>query len=57
MHSLFDKYYFSINPETLIIEVDKTKENVGLLEYNNKKVYIDKNSKKYLIYHYNQFKN
>lgn len=56
MHTLFDKYYFSINPETLMVEVDKTKENVGLSEYNNKKVYIDENSIKYLIYHYENFK-
>lgn len=57
MHALFDKYYFSINPETLIIEVNKTKENVGLLEYDNKPVYIDDNSRKYLIHHYEQFLN
>lgn len=56
MHSLFDKYYFSINPETFMVEVDKTKENVGLSEYNNKKVYIDENSIKYFIYHYENFK-
>ena len=57
MHSLFDKYFFSINPETLMVEVDKTKENVGLFEYNNKQVYIDENSKKYLMHHYDKFKN
>ena len=41
----------------LMVEVDKTKENVGLFEYNNKQVYIDENSKKYLMHHYDKFKN
>ena len=51
MHRLFDKYYFSIKPDTLMIEIDKTKKginNVGLLEYDNKKLDIDDNSRKYL---------
>ena len=58
MHRLFDKYYFSINPDKLMIEIDKTKKginNVGLLEYDNKKLDIDDNSKKYLRHNYKHF--
>ena len=58
MHRLFNIYYFSINPDTLMIEIDKTKDginNVGLLDYDNKKLDIDNNSIKYLRHHYIHF--
>lgn len=58
IHSTFDKYLWSINPETLIIEC-KENENVGTIEkYKNQKVNIQINNKlkRNLQYHYNKFK-
>ena len=61
IHRTFDKYLWSINPDTLIIEC-KNNYNIGSIEkYKNKKININlnlnKTIKKNLKYHYNIFKN
>ena len=53
----FDKYLWSINPDTLVIEC-KTNFNIGSIgKYKNKKINIKLNEKikKNLQYHYNIF--
>jgi len=57
IHRTFDKYLWSINPNTLMIECKKD-FNIGTIEkYKNKKINIKLNNKlkKNLEYHYNQF--
>lgn len=57
IHRTFDKYLWSINPDTLIIEC-KTNFNIGSIgKYKNKKINIKLNEKikKNLQYHYNIF--
>lgn len=58
MHALFDKYYFSIEPNTYKIKLNRNKENidnVGLTQYENKILHINDKSKKYLHVHYTNF--
>ena len=58
MHALFDKYYFSIEPETSKIKINKNIKgiyNVGLIEYENKILTISDETKKYLRIHYKNF--
>jgi hypothetical protein len=58
MHALFDKYYFSIEPNTYKIKLNRNKENidnVGLIQYENKILQINNKSKKYLEEHYKNF--
>ncbi len=57
LHRLFDKYLFSINPDTLEIVISKNIQNKNLLinNYINKFVYINLESMDYLKYHYNKF--
>lgn len=58
MHALFDKYYFSIEPETSKIKINKNIKginNVGLVEYENKILKISDESRKYLKIHYKNF--
>jgi putative restriction endonuclease len=56
LHSTFDKYLWTINPNTLIIE---TKDgNIGdICKYKNNKINININQELYknLLYHYNKF--
>ena len=59
IHRTFDKYLWSINPDTLCIEC---KENISvgtINKYKNTKININFNKKikKNLEYHYNIFKN
>jgi predicted restriction endonuclease len=57
IHRTFDKYLWSINPETLTVEC-KNNYNVGSIKnYKNKKLNIKLNSKikKNLEHHYNIF--
>lgn len=56
IHSTFDDYLWSINPETLQIECKD--ENIGeIKKYEGKKLNISTNIKlvKYLQFHYNKF--
>jgi hypothetical protein len=58
LHKTFDKYYWSINPNTLQIEINKNIRNCGKIKnYENEKVNIKINSNLYnnLLYHYNNF--
>lgn len=58
LHDTYDKYLWSINPETLQIEINETK-NVGQIKnYNRKKINLELNDdlKNNLLYHYNNFK-
>ena len=57
LHKTFDKYYWSINPNTLLIEI-KDNTNVGSIKkYYNKKLNIEINHSilKNLSYHYDKF--
>ena len=59
LHRTFDKYKWSINPDTLKITINNN-ENVGeIRNYNNNKVNIRMNNMLYdnLLLHYNEFKN
>jgi ParB/RepB/Spo0J family partition protein len=59
LHKLFDKYYWSINPSTLCVEIsNKCDEFEFLQEYNNKYINILEqydNTKYYLKNHYDIF--
>jgi hypothetical protein len=58
IHRTFDDFYWSINPNTLEIEINKNIKNCGeIYEYNNKKLNIQLNSKlkKNIEWHYNKF--
>ena len=57
LHRLFDKYLFTIHPDTFeIIISEKTKNKKSLInDFCNKKLDINFNSKKYLDDHYNKF--
>lgn len=57
LHKLFDKYYFTIDPTTYKIIISNKIINKKLLinDFNNIKVNINKESLKYLQYHYNCF--
>ena len=57
IHKTFDKYLWSINPNTLCIEI-KMNKNVGeIKQYKGKKIFekINDELKKNLSYHYNNF--
>jgi predicted restriction endonuclease len=59
IHRTFDKYLWSINPDTLVIEC-KNNYNIGTIKkYKNTKLNLNLNKiiKKKLEYHYNIFKN
>jgi hypothetical protein len=57
LHRLYDKFLFTINPETFeIIISDKIKnKNLSINKYNSKKLSLNLSSKIYLEYHYNIF--
>ena len=58
LHRLFDKYYFSINPDTYMIEVNMNIKNLKKLkieQYNSNHLNLDKFNKKYLQNHYSIF--
>ena len=60
LHAIFDKpnYYWSINPETLKIEIKNTVKIEGkssICKYNGKKIKVHNNSIKYLQDHYKKF--
>jgi hypothetical protein len=58
IHRTYDKFKWSINPETLCIEV-KQDDDVGTIQnYENKKINLQLNNelKQNLICHYNKFK-
>lgn len=57
LHKTFDKYYWSINPSTMKIEINEN-INVGQIkQYNMMKLQLDINSimKSNIIWHYNMF--
>ena len=53
LHKLFDKYIFSINPETFMVEV---KEEHRIKKYEGLKLELNKECLPYLKMHYNKFK-
>jgi len=58
LHKTFDKYYWSINPNTLKIEINKNINDCGKIKnYNDIKINIKINNNLYnnLLYHYNNF--
>jgi hypothetical protein len=59
IHRTFDKYKWSINPNTLIIEIkDAISPNSTIYKYKNKKIDDVNSSTKFIAnlkYHYNQF--
>jgi len=58
LHATFDKYHWSINPDTLKVEIKadilKQKKS-SILEYNNKKIDLDQSSIDFLKNHYQKF--
>lgn len=59
LHRLYDKYLFTIEPNTFEIIVSENIKNKKSLinQYNGKVLVLNSNSKKYLEYHYNEFIN
>jgi len=60
LHKLFDNFHFSINPNTLMIEIYPKSKHIEYLEqYKNKKINIDsyQNTIQNIILHYNKFCN
>lgn len=58
IHKTYDKFKWSINPDTLCVEI-KQNVNVGSIkQYENKKIdlQLNYNIKQNLSYHYNKFK-
>ena len=55
LHKLFDKYLFSINPETSIIHISNINTDLSINMYKNKYINIDSSYKPNLIIHYNKF--
>jgi hypothetical protein len=58
LHKTFDKYYWSINPNTLKVEINKNINDCGKIKnYEDTRVNIKLNSDLYynLLYHYNNF--
>jgi len=54
IHKLFDKYFFTIHPNSLKIIVSNyaKEKNSSIVPYESQKVYV---SCEYIIYHYNKF--
>jgi hypothetical protein len=57
LHKTFDKYIWSINPNTSCIEIFSNNKKYMINEYENKKINLDKSTIKNLEWHYNKFKN
>jgi hypothetical protein len=60
LHKTFDKYYWSINPNTLKVEINKNINDCGKIKkYEDKTINIKLNNNLYnnLLYHYNIFTN
>ena len=58
LHKTFDKYYWSINPNTLKIEINKNINGCGKIKkYENVQINLNLNNNIYnnLLYHYNIF--
>jgi len=57
LHRLYDKYLFTINPETfqIIISDNIKNKNLSINQYMDKKLSLNPFSKKYLEYHFNIF--
>ena len=58
LHKTFDKYYWSINPNTLKIEINKNINDCGKIKkYENVQINLNVNNNIYnnLLYHYNIF--
>ena len=58
LHKTFDKYYWSINPNTLKIEINKNINDCGKIKkYENVQINLNLNNNIYnnLLYHYNIF--
>lgn len=58
IHNTFDRYNWSINPDTLIIEINNNINVGSIRKYNNTKINIELNTelKQNLQIHYNIFK-
>lgn len=59
LHRLYDKFLFTIDPETFEIVISDNIKNkkLSINQYNGKKLLLNLSSKKYLEYHYNIFIN
>jgi predicted restriction endonuclease len=57
LHKTFDKYRWSINPDTLLIEINKNIDVGSIKKYQNYKVPLQINTELYsnLLLHYNIF--
>lgn len=60
LHKLYDKFYWSINPNTLLVEINNKLINGKMLDCNNYigykvKIVINPNIKNNLTNHYNKF--
>ncbi len=59
LHKTFDNFKWSINPETLVIEINNNVNSGSIKKYDGKKLNIKTNDvfKANLQYHYDKFKN
>lgn len=60
IHKIFDKYLWSINPDTYQIELSekcRNEESYQMNPYDKKQLYLPKEMRPYLQMHYNEFKN
>ena len=55
IHNTFDKYYWSINPDTFQIEILNNVNIGSIKKYQNMKLSLHNNMKDYLREHYNIF--
>ena len=57
LHSTFDKFMWSINPDTMMIEIDSSKNAHTIKNYQDIKININMNPFLYinLKWHYNQY--
>lgn len=55
LHKTFDKFYWSINPNTSCIEVLKNNKNLLINNFINKKIILEKETLENLRWHYEKF--
>lgn len=55
LHILFDKYLFSINPDTLMIHILDTNTDLSINKYQNKIINVHPSCIPYLKLHFNKF--
>lgn len=57
LHRTFDKYLWSINPETHRIEIANGVKNISIIQYIDKELELKLNTNNYLSKHYDRFIN